>query len=377
MKSYKLQKNPWILKKSIKPKCSSCGAVLSEDINSPGYTPVLNKSTMCKRCFQIKYYGKTSSNKAFHQSYSQEILSNFDYSKNAIFYVCDLTTVPFCIEEIQRIKQKAKLFYILISKIDLIITTKNFELVKKRIFNFLEKCGINFDKEKIIICSASNKINFSEINELIKSLVKSNNKVCFAGYTNAGKSSIINWLIQKNKINHEPLIVSHNLNTTQGIKQIKNKEFVLIDLPGKIDDSNFQSLMSLDQLKSNLSINKTKPKIYQLKNDKIFVFENLLVIKLKNNLNNAKVVFYLSPNLKIHKSNLNNFQNISDKFSNIFPNIQVPNFTDWKEYNFSSLKNGCLVLYGLGIINFYNVSNINLMVPKTIRAPFFIENFKL
>lgn len=364
-------------KKSINPKCSSCGAVLSEDSNSPGYTPVLNKATMCKRCFQIKHYGKSNSNKIIHEVYSQKVLSEFDYSKNAIFYVCDLTAVPFCIDEIKRIKQKSKLFYILISKIDLVITTKNFELIKKRIFNFLEKCGLDIENEKIIICSYSNRINFYELNQIIKSITKNNNKVCFAGNTNAGKSSIINWLIQKNKINHESLIVSHNLNTTQGIKQIKNKEFVLLDLPGKIDDSNFQSIMSLDQLKTNLSINKTKPKIYQLKNDKTFIFENLFIIKLKNNLNNAKVVFYLSPNLKNHQLNLEKIENLNNKFANIFPTIKIPNFKDWKEYNFSSLKNGCVVLYGLGIINFYNVKDISLIIPNQIKAPFFIDNFKI
>lgn len=371
MKSYKPSK------KSINPKCSSCGAVLSEDINSAGYTPILNKATMCKRCFQIKHYGKTNSEEMIHQTYSQNILSEFDYSKNATFYVCDLTTVPFCLDEIKKIKQQSKLFYILISKIDLVITTKNFELIKKRIFNFLEKCGIDINSEKIIICSASNKINFHQLNELIKSIMKNNNKVCFVGYTNAGKSSIINWLIQKNKINHKPLIVSHNLNTTQGIKQIKNKEFILLDLPGKMDNSNFQSIMSLDQLKINLSTNKTKPKIYQLKKDRIFIFENLFIIKLTNSLINAKVVFYLSPNLKIHQTNLEKFENVNNKFSNIFPNLKVPNFKNWKEYNFSSLKNGCIVLCGLGIINFYNVKNISLIIPETIRAPFFIENFKL
>ncbi|WP_027119494.1 GTPase [[Mycoplasma] testudinis] len=384
MKSYKTtkkinkqQKTKEI--KTINKKCGGCGAILSENQNDPGFTPVINKAILCQRCFQIKHYGKTKIVDTVAKSSASATLKDFQYEKNALFYVCDLSSIPFEVKEIKQLAKQAKAFYLVISKIDLIVSTKNWELLLKRLFTYVDRLELDLDDSQIIFTSVKQNLNYLQLQNALYQVSQDHLKACFVGLTNSGKSSIINWILKRERINHNLLVTSPFLNTTQGLKQIKTRDFTLIDVPGVQRHDTFQSLMSMQQLKNIVGINTIKPKTFQLTSNQLFIGENLLWCELElNDATKGSATFYFSQNLKVHKSSIKNSERLKLNHDKLFGNKFNSEKLEFNQYWFTSQEKQCfLVLYGLGIISLKNIKSIKLEIPNKIIKPIFFDNAKI
>ena len=243
-------------------KCIGCGALLQNtNPTLDGYTPNLDNK-LCQRCFKIKHYGENITNTK--PILNEDIITNINKQKGFVIFLMDFLNIY---KEIIATYQKIKLpKMIVITKSDLI--PKN---IKKDILvnNIKRYYKIN---EDIIFTSSKSIINIITVKE----------KVYFLGFTNSGKSSLINTLSNSN------LTISKRANTTLDFIKIKTEEGIIFDSPGFVP-KNF-----LDNMLPKRVI---RPVIYQLKNKyELKINDNYLSSDIDNNL-----VLYLANEIKVDK----------------------------------------------------------------------------
>ena len=190
--------------------------------------------------------------------------------------------------------------------------------------------------DKVIISSKNNynyDLLYSKINKY-----KTNN-IYVVGYTNSGKSSMINKLIYNYTDKESNITVSNLPSTTLNTIEIDFNDFKLVDTPGILDNGNIINYIDKKTLNKIIPKSEIKPKIYQIKNKESIIVDEILRVDVENN----NIVFYMSNKLeytRIHKD--------TDRLSNLKKHIlKVEDNTD-------------IVINGLGFIKIINASNIIL-----------------
>ena len=159
-------------------KCIGCGAVLQNNYeNEEGFTTDLNYS-YCKRCFEIKHYNKYI--KVPFKNYNK-VISEIDLKNDLILLVSDFLNLY----NLENINFKSP---------TLLVVTKA-DLIPRNVNNLLDKIKISvLDK---VIVSSKNNFNFDLLYSKIIKYKKSKN-VYVVGYTNVGKSTLINKISKQN-----------------------------------------------------------------------------------------------------------------------------------------------------------------------------------
>ena len=250
-------------------KCVGCG--VSTDNN------------LCERCFRIRNYNEYKK----IDVNENEFLDNLDKINNEdlVVLVIDLLNIP---ENLDIIKNKINNKTILvINKFDL-SPTDNVERYKKY-----------FDRYKInvidtVCVSSKNNYNIDYLYELIKSHVS--NKVYFIGYTNSGKSSLINKIIYNYSSINTVITTSYLANTTLDLISIELDDFILIDTPGIISDNCINNL-SDDILKKLSKSKRIKPISYQVKGKQYILIEDLIKITAQDN----DIIIYVPSNIGVNR----------------------------------------------------------------------------
>ncbi|WP_156940229.1 GTPase [Mycoplasmoides alvi] len=359
---------------NINKKCLGCGVFLTNIIDKIGYTPVIEKAKLCQRCFKLKYYNQDTFNhkKDDIEKHVTNVLNKFDFSDKTTFYVCSFSQIFFKKNEILKLKEKSKKFFLIISKIDLFTDIFDINLLSRKINDLIDKYDFKVKKEQIIICSSLKKLNFKLIDNALLKASKIKSKVVFCGPTNSGKSSIINWILKhQENFKNDFLTTSYYKNTTQDIKQIIIPNYAtIIDLPGFIDKNSFQTLISDENLK-NFSGSKSKfvNKVFQIKNDRLFKFKNFaeIIVIVDNEKNKQKnLISYLNQNVEIYGQNLKN--------NKINPLIENKN-KKMAQYEYI-LKDDFNILFfdNLGFIVLKNILLLKINMDKNISKPILINN---
>lgn len=265
-------------------KCIGCGAILQNtDITKDGYTPIINNK-LCQRCFKIKNYGENIL--SIKKIDSATVIQKINQKAQFIIYLTDFLSISEEIINTYKSFMKPKIF--LITKADVIPKNINKEQLKnniKKVYNL---------KEELIFISTINNENIN----YLRSIIESKKEVFIAGYTNAGKSSLINKLTGSN------ITTSKNANTTLNFMKIKMQESIIYDTPGIV----FHNFIDGYVTKKIL-----KPLTYQLKskyalkiNDFLFNFDidNNLVLFLNNSVNvmKRKNIFSFPNTLKVKEN---------------------------------------------------------------------------
>ena len=250
-------------------KCIGCG--------------VSTENNLCERCFRIRNYNEYKKIDVDGKVFLDNL--NKINKDDLVVLVIDLLNIP---ENLDIIKNKINNKTILvINKFDL-SPTDNVERYKKY-----------FDKYKInvidtVCISTKNNYNLDYLYELIKKNV--NDKVYFIGYTNSGKSSLINKLIYNYSNDNTVITTSYLANTTLDIIEIKLDDFILVDTPGIIVDNNINNLD--DSILKKLSKGKRiKPISYQVKGKQYIYIEDLVKISLENN----DIIIYVPSNIEVER----------------------------------------------------------------------------
>lgn len=309
-------------------KCLGCGSVLqTEDINSIGYTKDINND-LCERCFRIKHYNDYKLISKSNDDYI-DILKSINRN-SLVVLVVDLFSIPKQLNEISKYIDNDIL--LVLTKRDILPLS----VYDENLINYFKQYSLNII-DTLIISSIKN-YNFDLLLEKINNYKKDKN-VYIVGYTNAGKSTMINKLLY-NYTDIKPVITTSILpSTTIDSIEIKiSDDLVLIDTPGLLDDNNIINSINTNLIKKIVPNKEIKPITYQIKAKQSIFIEDIVRIDI-NETNSLTI--YISNKLNIDRT----FKD-SDKLTNLVKHeLQVEDDND-------------IVINGLGFIKVVKKSNV-------------------
>ena len=289
-------------------KCLGCGSVLQcSNPEALGYTPKM-ENDLCMRCFKLKHYGTLNSAGKIQDN--EKLLSSINNKKGFVIFLVDFLNIyEDVIKTYKKIKNPKCL---VITKSDLI--PKNIKK-DKLLTNIKDIYDIT---EEIILTSSKTKENF----KTLESICLENKRIIFTGFTNAGKSSLINCLTGSD------ITVSKKINTTQEFISLKISGIEIIDAPGFINKN------YLDDVPKSI----VKPLTYQLLPKYYLKIAGIdLAGEVANNL-----TIYLNNSLEVAKRRIKEELNYS---------VTIPSNSD-------------LVIKGIGFIKFKTATKVYINIPK-------------
>lgn len=295
-------------------KCLGCGIVIQNiDAESLGYSPKKD-AKYCERCFRVKHYSEAKFVNLPKKR--QEIIEEINKKANFVLFITDLLNITNEVITTYKDINVPKAF--IINKVDTLPKSLQISSIKK----FLEgHYGIN---EKIVFVSAHKGYGINEL----KNIIENNNYTYLVGFTNSGKSSLINSL-KKDVKNKGAITTSIIPNTTIDFIKIKINNNIMVDTPGFAYNSSIYNNKSLNLIKKTNIKNRIHPVTYQIKElDKVLIEQSIRIDSSEKN----SFTFYMSNNLHIKKI----YKNMLD---------DLP----FKIYELGSNKD--LIIKGLGFIN--------------------------
>lgn len=267
-------------------KCSGCGSILqNEDFNVEGYVKSL-ESNLCLRCFRIKNYSDYKSVSKTNANFLP-ILKEVNKTNDLVLLVVDTFLIN---KDISFITDNLN------NDILLVYTKRDILPLKVSDQKLLDyNIGIN-PVDKVIISSNKN-YNMDLLYEKINKYKKSKN-VYIVGFTNAGKSTLLNKIIYNYSNLNSEVTTSIMPSTTLNKVEINlNEDLTLIDTPGIIDENSIINFMDPKKIKKIMPNREIKPITYQVKGTQYIEIEDLALIEASDN----NLTFFISNNLKIER----------------------------------------------------------------------------
>jgi len=321
--------------------CQGCGVLLQdENVLLEGYTTSL-ENNICQRCFRMKNYGEYQTVTKSNEEYLK-IIEKVSETKDLVLYVTDLLNLEKDLSEIRNLIPN-KMILVLNKKDVLPKSVKESKLIQ-----YLESENIHF--EEVIVVSVSKNYNIDYLLKRIKYFQTSKN-VYVVGHTNAGKSSLINKLIENYSDNTQELTMSPLPSTTLNTVSIEINDYLtLIDTPGLVETGSILNHIDEKMVKKISPKKEIKPRTYQLRKNQSLVIEDLIRIDYVEGDKNSFTVF-VSNDLKVRRLlNLLNNDELKDKNRITY---QVKYDED-------------LVISGLGFIKIVNKGVIDLYIDKDV-----------
>lgn len=314
-------------------KCIGCGSLLQTiDKNKEGYVSnkVYDKVEYCERCFKITHYGESYViDKKF---LIDEVVNKINKSNKPVLMLVDVLTIN---EEVFSVISKfTNKVYLVLSKKDLLPkSVKSYKLINKI-------SELTLIKDVFVISSTTKEGVSNLYNKLLSDKV---NSIYVVGFTNSGKSTLINTLLLMNDL--KGVITTSSLpNTTLEDINIKLKDITLIDTPGFVSENNICNYIEIKKYTSLIPKKEIKPKVYNLRPGFMLLIREL--IRIENNTDkNINLVLYLKNEINIEKMRVirNNYLKDKEVFSTVCNNEDI-------------------VINGLGFIKVVNTAKIDIYI---------------
>lgn len=294
-------------------RCIGCGAVLQNtDKRKNGYTPKL-ENKYCMRCFRLTNYNDLT--ETITEKDNEKIIATINKNSYYGFFLIDATNITKeAVNIYQSIKTRKSL---LLTKIDLLpnnISVNNYINKFKNIYNI---------KEEVYPLSSVKKVNTSKILKIMDGL--NLNKAYILGCTNAGKSTLINAMLNKATIT-----TSRIPNTTLDFINMYIDDKVLTDTPGFVTTTT-PFITDKKYYKKIDYKERIKPITYQTKEETNVVLENIYRL---SNFGINSVTTYFNNNIEIKRDFKDNETNFS---VNIMANTDIV----IKDLGFINVKKAC------------------------------------
>lgn len=326
-------------------KCIGCGALFqSEYPDKQGFVDPndIKDALVCRRCFRIKNYGDYQVINKDSNEY-KKIFNELKNKKDLILYLCDILNLDETLNEINDFIGPVVL---VITKIDLLPKS-----VKIRKLNDYIKQNYKLNIVDIIFVSSKKKYNIDLLLLLINKHKKEKN-VYLVGNTNAGKSTLINALINASGNDNVNITTSFLPATTLDfIKVNLNDNTTLIDTPGIISNDSFLYNQKPNIVKKISPKVEIKPRTYQMKPNESIIIEDYARIDYLSNEKNSFTI-YLSNDVKVKRIKLNT----NDYLRNL------------KMINFNLFDDKDIVISGLCFCKITKKANVNVYTNENVKV---------
>ncbi len=266
-------------------KCLGCGATLQNlDPTQDGYVKDLSKA-LCERCFKIRHYNEY---KFIDKSndYYLSIIKKIEKTNDLVLLVTDFLNT----ESLNEIKIKNPVILVL-AKRDLIPRS----LDENKLLNKISTKLNIVDK---IIVGSQNNYNLDLLYNKINKHKLSNN-VYVIGYTNAGKSTLINKLIKNYSHNAYQITTSILPSTTLDLIEVPiDENLTIIDTPGLLDKGSIIQYVDAFTLNKIIPKEELKPVVIQVKTPQCILVDSLMRLDVRPH---TVLIFYLSKSLKLER----------------------------------------------------------------------------
>lgn len=318
-------------------KCIGCGVNLqTNNINNLGYTTKIDNN-LCERCFRIRNYNDYKFVIKDNNDYIN-ILKEVNNTNDLVVLVVDLFNISKHLGDISKY----------INNNILLVLTKRDILPKscydEKFKEYFKRYNLNIIDTVVI--SSNKNYNLDTLYNKINTYKTSNN-VYVVGFTNSGKSTLINKIIY-NYSNEKTIITTSNLPSTtiDSIKVKVNDNLTLIDTPGLLDDGDIINYIDSKTLKNIIPNKEIKPITYQIRDKQTIIIEDLVRIDL---IENNSMTIYMSNNLNIKR-----IYRDTNELNNL------------KRYEFNIDNDSDIVIQGLGFIKFTHKSKIVLYIKENV-----------
>ena len=271
-------------------KCQGCGSVLQcENPNLDGYSKKID-NVLCERCFRIKNYNDYKKVIKTNNDF-MPIINNISTTGDLVVLLVDLFSIPKSLDSI--INNLNNDILLVLTKRDILPLS----IYDERLIEYFN--GLSNRIVDTVICSSKKNLNIDEVMDKIYEY-KHSNDVYVVGYTNAGKSTMINKILY-NYTEKEPMITTSLLPSTtiDAITIEINESLTIIDTPGLLEEGNILELVDANLLKKIVPRKELKPITYQLKDKQSIIVDSILKID-NEDVNN--ITLFFSNELEIERS---------------------------------------------------------------------------
>ena len=282
-------------------KCTGCGALLqSEDPKKIGYTPK-SDATLCQRCFRLTHYNDVM------VSYREgidalDILDKVNALDALICLVVDLFDFEAGLFSRILASSKNKDMLLIATKRDLLPKTTGYDKFSKYI---MKRCkqenislkGIVIVEDLVHKAQSENNPSVENVWQAIEEL-RLGRDVVMMGMANAGKSTLVNALLNEKKIT-----TSAHPGTTLDLIEIEMKGYKLYDTPGIKSGGSVLTYCKECDLKTLIPQKTIKPTVFQLKGNQSLAIGGIARIDLYD-CENVSAAFYVSNMMNLHRGKI-------------------------------------------------------------------------
>lgn len=346
--------------------CKGCGVTLqNEHPDKIGYTPNLDKE-YCQRCFRLTHYNDVVI--SMQQGIdNDELLKKVNDLDALVVWVVDVVDFESSLIKGMNRHLIGKDILLVCTKSDLLPRDINPNKIANFIMRRLKAHGIKI--VGVTLCPDLHKQDPESIENVNESIehVRNNRDVVLLGNANAGKSTLLNGLLNSNE-----LTTSWHPGTTLDLNPIEYNGYTLYDTPGIVNSKSLLTYVPVDQLKDVIFQKQINPKKFQLTKNQSLAVGGYVRLDLKD-CDKVNVVCYFNERLNIHRGKMEQADHLWETHLNelLAPSIN-DEFKEMKKYTSTKkIPKIDVVIAGLGWFCIQgDVSQIDVYVNENVDVIF-------